>query len=90
MKPVDKSKLFELLRINPERQSMRTWVVGEGRYAVRVALGANDAWADNRQKRLHTPEKLLRTVDAGNRKREVLNGRYWPKAVCQAQQSHAR
>lgn len=43
----DANALAELRRINPDMQSMRTWLAGDGRAAFRAALGAGGAWAYN-------------------------------------------
>lgn len=47
--PANETELLELRRINPEMQSMRTWLAGDGREAFRAALGAGGAWAYNQQ-----------------------------------------
>lgn len=47
VQPVSKAELLELRRINPEMQSMRTWLAGDGREAFMTALGAGGAWAYN-------------------------------------------
>lgn len=48
-KPADEAVLQELRRINPEMQSMRTWLAGDGQAPFRAALGTGGAWAYNRQ-----------------------------------------
>jgi uncharacterized protein YbjT (DUF2867 family) len=45
--PADEAELLELRRINPEMQSMRTWLASDGQEALRIALGAGGAWAYN-------------------------------------------
>lgn len=45
----DEAELLELRRINPEMQSMRTWLAGDGQEAFRAALGASGTWACNQQ-----------------------------------------
>lgn len=47
--PADAAALEELRRINPEMQSMRTWLAADGRDGFRAALGAAGAWAYNKQ-----------------------------------------
>jgi uncharacterized protein YbjT (DUF2867 family) len=46
---LDAARLTELRRINPQMQSMRTWLAGDGRNAFRAALGAGGAWAYNQR-----------------------------------------
>lgn len=45
----DEVELLELRHINPEMQSMRTWLAGDGRAAFRAAFGAAGTWAYNQQ-----------------------------------------
>jgi uncharacterized protein YbjT (DUF2867 family) len=45
----DEAELLELRRINPEMQSMRIWLAGDGRAAFRAALGAAGTWSYNQQ-----------------------------------------
>jgi uncharacterized protein YbjT (DUF2867 family) len=47
--PADEAELLELRRINPEMQSMRTWLAGDGREAFQAALGNAGTWAYNQQ-----------------------------------------
>ncbi|MES2739375.1 MAG: NmrA/HSCARG family protein [Pseudomonadota bacterium] len=47
--PADEATLQELRRINPEMQSMRTWLAGDGQAPFRAALGSSGAWAYNQQ-----------------------------------------
>lgn len=47
--PANEAELLELRRINPEMQSMRTWLAGDGQEAFRAALGASGTWAYNQQ-----------------------------------------
>jgi hypothetical protein len=47
--PADEAALQELRRINPEMQSMRTWLAGDGQEPFRAALGSRGTWAYNRQ-----------------------------------------
>lgn len=44
---LDAKALTELRRINPDMQSMRTWLAGDGRAAFRAALGSSGTWAYN-------------------------------------------
>jgi uncharacterized protein YbjT (DUF2867 family) len=48
--PVDEAALQELRRINPEMQSMRAWLSGDGQAPFRAALGSGGAWAYNQKK----------------------------------------
>jgi uncharacterized protein YbjT (DUF2867 family) len=47
--PTDATALLELRRLNPEMQSLRTWLAGDGREAFRAALGAGGTWSYNQQ-----------------------------------------
>lgn len=47
--PANEVALTELRRINPEMQSMRAWLAGDGREAFSAALGAGGAWAYNQR-----------------------------------------
>ena len=49
VQPPDAAELLALRRINPEMQSLRTWLAGDGREAFRAALGAGGTWAYNQQ-----------------------------------------
>lgn len=48
--PLDEAALQELRRINPEMQSMRAWLAGDGQQPFRAALGSGGAWAYNQNK----------------------------------------
>jgi uncharacterized protein YbjT (DUF2867 family) len=48
-KPADEAELLEVRRINPEMQSMRTWLAVDGREAFQAALGAAGTWAYNQE-----------------------------------------
>jgi uncharacterized protein YbjT (DUF2867 family) len=48
--PLDEAALQELRRINPEMQSMRAWLSGDGQEPFRAALGSGGAWAYNQKK----------------------------------------
>jgi uncharacterized protein YbjT (DUF2867 family) len=43
--PADDAELLALRRINPEMQSMRTWLAVDGQEAFRTALGTAGTWA---------------------------------------------
>jgi uncharacterized protein YbjT (DUF2867 family) len=47
--PPSEAELLELRRINPELQSMRTWLAVDGREAFQAALGTSGTWAYNKQ-----------------------------------------
>jgi uncharacterized protein YbjT (DUF2867 family) len=45
--PADEAELQDMRRINPDMQSLRTWLAGDGREAFRAALGEGGVWAYN-------------------------------------------
>jgi uncharacterized protein YbjT (DUF2867 family) len=47
--PPSEAELLELRRINPDMQSMGTWLAVDGREAFQAALGASGTWAYNKQ-----------------------------------------
>ena len=49
-RPLDVAALQELRRINPQMQSMRAWLAGDGQEPFRAALGSGGAWAYNQKK----------------------------------------
>lgn len=49
VQPADAAELLELRRLNPEMQSLRTWLAGDGREAFGAALAAGGTWAYSRQ-----------------------------------------
>lgn len=48
--PLDEAALQKLRRINPEMQSMRAWLSGDGEDPFRAALGSGGTWAYNQKK----------------------------------------
>jgi uncharacterized protein YbjT (DUF2867 family) len=46
-RPPGEAEILELRRINPEIESMRTWLAGDGRESFRAALGTVGTWAYN-------------------------------------------
>lgn len=48
--PLDEAAQQELRRINPQMQSMRTWLSGDGHAPFRAALNSGGAWAYNQKK----------------------------------------